>query len=85
MQAQAAEFSGYAGKLRCFLERRVLKTVSVWIHMALEICGIVRGVNKLSGEHDGAGQDAFLHGEVGNREAVLANGLKPVHISPFTF
>jgi len=27
MQAQAAEFSGYAGKSRCFLERRVLKQV----------------------------------------------------------
>jgi hypothetical protein len=25
MQAQAAEFSGYAEKFRCFLERRVLK------------------------------------------------------------
>jgi len=25
MQAQAAEFSGYAGKFRCFLERRILK------------------------------------------------------------
>jgi hypothetical protein len=25
MQAQAAEFSGYPGKFRCFLERRVLK------------------------------------------------------------
>jgi hypothetical protein len=25
MQAQAAEFSGYAGRFRCFLERRVLK------------------------------------------------------------
>jgi hypothetical protein len=25
MQAQAAEFSGYAGKFRCFLERRVLQ------------------------------------------------------------
>jgi hypothetical protein len=25
LQAQAAEFSGYAGKSRCFLERRVLK------------------------------------------------------------
>jgi len=25
MQAQAAEFSGYAGKFRCFLKRRVLK------------------------------------------------------------
>jgi hypothetical protein len=27
MQAVAAELSGYAGKFRCFLERRVLKTV----------------------------------------------------------
>ena len=25
MQAVAAELSGYAGKFRCFLERRVLK------------------------------------------------------------
>jgi len=25
MQAQAAEFSGYAGKFRCFLERKVSK------------------------------------------------------------
>jgi hypothetical protein len=29
MQAQAAEFSGYAGKFRCFLKRRVLKQF-VW-------------------------------------------------------
>jgi hypothetical protein len=27
MQAQAAESSGYAGKFRCFLERRVFETV----------------------------------------------------------
>ena len=32
MQAQAAEFSGYAGKFRCFLERRVLKQF-VLIHL----------------------------------------------------
>jgi hypothetical protein len=29
MQAQAAEFSGYAGKFRCFLERRVLKQLGL--------------------------------------------------------
>jgi hypothetical protein len=33
MQVQAAEFSGYAGKFRCFLERRVLK------QFVFEICG----------------------------------------------
>jgi hypothetical protein len=27
MQAQAAELSGYAGKFRCFLARRILKTI----------------------------------------------------------
>jgi hypothetical protein len=27
MQAQAAEFSGYAGKLRCFLERESFEAV----------------------------------------------------------
>ena len=32
MQAQAAEFSGYAGKFRCFLERRVLKQF-VLVHL----------------------------------------------------
>jgi hypothetical protein len=32
MQAQAAEFSGYAGKFRRFLERRVLKQF-VLIHL----------------------------------------------------
>jgi len=28
MQAVAAEIAGYAGKFRCFLERRVLRTVA---------------------------------------------------------
>ena len=35
LQAQAAEFSGYAGKFRCFLERRVLKQF-VLIHLFLK-------------------------------------------------
>jgi hypothetical protein len=35
MQALAAEFSGDAGKFRCFLERRVLKQF-VLIHLFLK-------------------------------------------------
>jgi hypothetical protein len=32
MQAVAAELSGYAGKFRCFLERKVLKQSVVFIN-----------------------------------------------------
>ena len=43
MQAQAAEFSGYAGKFRCFLERRVLKQF-VLIHILKQALKQTRSV-----------------------------------------
>jgi hypothetical protein len=35
MQAQAAEFSGCAGKFRCFLERRVLKQFGLILYFKI--------------------------------------------------